>query len=74
VIPEEVRKKLSSKAGNNVEIEVKEGKSAIIQSSVAAPDEIFVKPKRGTVERAPLQSKRTNESKAKRLLKALGKE
>jgi AbrB family looped-hinge helix DNA binding protein len=72
VIPKDVRDRLGLKPGDKVKIEVLEGRRAIIQPAISPPKEIFVKAGSRLVEETLKETKRREEEKISRLLKALG--
>ena len=72
VIPKEVRDKLGLKAGDNVRLEVEEGRRVIVQPAVKPPNEIFVKAGDRLVDEALHEAKRADEGKIREMLRSLG--
>jgi len=72
VIPKRIRDQLGLRPGDKVRLEVLEGKKAILQAATTAPEDVFVRAGRGTVEDVLSESKGMDELKIRRLLHSLG--
>jgi AbrB family looped-hinge helix DNA binding protein len=72
VIPKEIRKHLGLKPGDQVKLEILEGRRAVIEPSAPPPKEVFFRAGGRILEEALEEAQKADEAKIRELLKSLG--
>lgn len=72
VIPKDIRDKLGLRPGTSISLEIIEGKKAVLQPPAEPPEEVFVKAGDRLVEEVLEESRKLDETKITKMLKALG--
>jgi AbrB family looped-hinge helix DNA binding protein len=72
VIPQEIRKRLGLKPGDKVNIDMLEGRSAVIRPAAPPPKDVFFRAGDKTLGRILEEARKTDESKVRKLLESLG--